>query len=137
MQSMRAKSGVGLAPFGVRFVAFLGAAAVYFALATMNAWPNIDAALHGGDGATKAAAMVFVQYIFAFIVAISSVASAHEKGGQVAVLVFMLVNGYFAYDASSHRHDEAHTMISRKAIVEAELAESERKRKALGDFRAR
>ncbi len=126
--------GRGTSPFGVRFVAFLGAAAVYGALATMNAWPNIDAAMHGGEGATKAAAMAFVQYVFAFIVAISSVASAHEKGGQVAVLVFMLVNGYFAYDASSHRHDEAHTIISRKAIVEAELNANTAKRKALGDF---
>jgi hypothetical protein len=118
-------------PFGIRFGAFLGGAVVYVALATMNAWPNLDAALHGDH---KAAAMAFVQYTFAFIVAISSVASAHEKGGQVAVLVFMLVNGYFAYDASSHRHDEAHTTISRKAIVETELAENEKKRAKLGDF---
>ena len=62
-------------------------AAVYFAVATMNAWPNLDAALQGDH---KAAAMAFVQYTFAFIVAISPVASAHEKGGQAAVLVFML-----------------------------------------------
>ena len=61
--------------------------AVYFAVATMNAWPNLDAALQGDH---KAAAMAFVQYTFAFIVAISPVASAHEKGGQAAVLVFML-----------------------------------------------
>ena len=53
----------------------------------MNAWPNLDAALQGDH---KAAAMAFVQYTFAFIVAISPVASAHEKGGQAAVLVFML-----------------------------------------------
>jgi hypothetical protein len=119
------------APFGVRFVAFLGATAVYVALATMNAWPNLDAAMHGD---TEAAAMCFVQYTFAFIVAISSVASAHEKGGQAAVVVFMLVNGYFAYDASSHRHDEVRTTLSRKAIVEAELAENEKKRAKLGDF---
>ncbi|MGA9265526.1 MAG: hypothetical protein WCC41_13860 [Rhodomicrobium sp.] len=70
-----------------RFSAFLGSAAVYFAVATMNAWPNLDAALQGDH---KAAAMAFVQYTFAFIVAISPVASAHEKGGQAAVLVFML-----------------------------------------------
>jgi hypothetical protein len=119
------------APFGIRFSAFLGGAVVYVALATMNAWPNLDAALQGDH---KAAAIAFVQYTFAFIVAISSVASAHEKGGQVAVIVFMLVNGYFAYDASSHRHDEAHTTISRKAIVEAELAENEKKRAKLGEF---
>ena len=81
-------------------------AAVYFALATMNAWPNIDSAMHGDP---KAAAMAFVQYTFAFIVAISSGAWAHEKGGQIAVLVFMTVNAYFAYDATSHRHDEAHS----------------------------
>ena len=67
--------------------AFVGSAAVYFAVATMNAWPNLDAALQGDH---KAAAMAFVQYTFAFIVAISPVASAHEKGGQAAVLVFML-----------------------------------------------
>ncbi len=97
----------------------------------MNAWPNLEAALQGDH---KAAAVAFVQYTFAFIVAISPVASAHEKGGQVAVLVFMLVNGYFAYDASSHRHDEAHTIISRKAIIETELAENEKKRAKLGDF---
>ena len=118
-------------PFGIRFAGFLGGAVVYVALATMNAWPNLDAALQGDH---KAAAMAFVQYTFAFIVAISSVASAYEKGGQVAVLVCMLVNGYFADDASSHRHDEAHTIISRKAIVEIELAENEKKRSKLVDF---
>src|SRR6516162_9709141 len=91
-------------PFGIRFAAFLGGTVIYIALATMNAWPNIEAALHGGDGSGKAAAMAFVQFTFAFIVAISPVASGHEKGGQIAVLVFMTVNAYFAYDAASHRH---------------------------------
>jgi hypothetical protein len=119
------------APFGIRFPAFLGGTVVYIALATMNAWPNLDAAMHGD---TKAAAMAFVQFTFAFIVAISPVASAHEKGGQAAVLVFMLVNGYFAYDAASHRHDEARTTISRRAVIEAELADNEKKRSKLGDF---
>ena len=87
---------------------------VYVALATYNAWPNIDAAMHGGDGALKAAATAFLQYVFACGVAISSVASAREKGGQVAVVVFMLVNGYFAYDASSHRHPSKNNGILRK-----------------------
>ena len=106
---------------------------VYVALATYNAWPNIDAAMHGGDGALKAAATAFLQYIFACGVAISSVASAREKGGQVAVLVFMLVNGYFAYDAASHRHDEAHTTISRKDTINEELGQKKERRKAIGD----
>jgi hypothetical protein len=118
-------------PRGIRFVAFAGGAVVYIALATMNAWPNLDAAMHGD---TKAAAMAMVQYVFAFIIAISSVASAHEKGGQAAVIVFMLVNGYFAYDASSHRHDEAKTTSSRKAILDAELTDNEAKRRKLGEF---
>jgi hypothetical protein len=85
-------------------------------------------------GDIKAAATAFVQLVFSFIVAISSVASAHKKGGRVAVLVFMLINGYFAYDASSHWHDEAHTITSHKAIVEAELGDNTKKRKAIGDF---
>ena len=38
------------APFGIRFGAFLGGALVYVALATMNAWPNLDAALQGDPG---------------------------------------------------------------------------------------
>jgi hypothetical protein len=72
--------GRGTSPFWIRFIAFLGAAVVYVALATYNAWPNIDAAMQGGDGCLKAAATAFLQYIFACGVAISSVASAREKG---------------------------------------------------------
>ena len=42
------------APFGIRFGAFLGGALVYAALATMNAWPNLDAALQGDRAAADA-----------------------------------------------------------------------------------
>jgi hypothetical protein len=113
-------------------LAFVASAVVYFALATMNAWPNIEAAMHGD---ARGAALAFAQYTFAFIVAISSVASAsHEKGGQLAVVVFMIVNGYFAYDASSHRHDEAHTTVTRKAIVGEELKANNVKLGKLGEF---
>ena len=97
----------------------------------MNAWPNLEAALQGDH---KAAAVAFVQFTFAFIIAISAVASAQEKGAQVAVLVFMLVNGYFAYDASSHRHDEAHTTLSRKNLLTEQRNTNKAKLTELGQF---
>ena len=86
------------APFAIRFAAFLGGA--LRCARDKNAWPNLDAALQGDH---KAAAIAFVQYTFAFIVAISSIPSAHEKSGQVAVIIFMACNGYFAFDAASAR----------------------------------